>query len=142
MPHKIEILQNWFDRIWTAGDVDAIPDFLAPDATSRGILPDMALSPTDMPDLVHLMRGQLGTIEVRLAKTMAMGDWIAALVEVRSHVAETGDPILVYGQIMARFEGRMMAEVYHSFDFLTYFEQLGQIPPDALALLLTGTQLK
>ncbi|WP_299686424.1 nuclear transport factor 2 family protein [uncultured Tateyamaria sp.] len=142
MPHKPEILQAWLDRIWTAGEMDAIPEFFSPDATATGILPDMALSATDMPELVQLMRAQLGPIDVRLAKVMDQGDWIAALVEVRSHVIDTGDPVHVFGQIMAQFEGRKMVEVYHSFDFLSYFEQLGQLPPNALALCLTGTRLR
>ena len=141
MPHKAEILQDWFARVWTDGDLAAILEFLSPDAASKGILPDVALTPDDMPHLVQLMRAQLGPIDVRLAKTMDQGDWIAALLEVRSNVRDTGDPIQVFGQIMARFEGRMMAEVYHSFDFLTYFEQMGQVPPTALAVLLAGNRL-
>ena len=142
MPDKADILKDWFDRIWTAGDVDAIPEFLADDATSKGILPDMAVVSTDMPDLVQLMRTHLGGIDVRLAKTMHEGDWVTALLEVRGHVAETGDPLHVFGQIMVRFEGDKMVEMYHSFDFLSFFEQMGQLPANALAVLLAGTRLQ
>ncbi|WP_415920537.1 hypothetical protein [Tateyamaria sp. SN6-1] len=142
MPHKKEILQAWFDRVWSDGDVDAIPMFLAPGATSDGILPDMALTPGDMPELVHMVRKRLGQFQIRVAKTIEHDTWISALIEFNSHVPETGDPIQVFGQIMARFEERQMVEVYHSFDFLSYFEQLGQLPPNTLAVLLAGSRLQ
>ena len=142
VPHKADILQQWFDRVWTDGDIDAIPDFLAENSVATGILPDMALSSTDMPELVQLMRSQLGHLDVRLVNTIESGDWIAALLEVRSHVADTGDPVHAFGQIMARFDGNKMIEIYNSFDFLSYFEQLGQLPPNALAVLLTGNRLQ
>ncbi|MEO1347165.1 MAG: nuclear transport factor 2 family protein, partial [Pseudomonadota bacterium] len=102
MPHKAEILQDWFARVWTDGDLDAILEFLSPDAASKGILPDVALTPDDMPHLVQLMRAQLGPIDVRLAKTMDQGDWIAALLEVRSHVRDTVVAINLFVLIIAR----------------------------------------
>jgi hypothetical protein len=31
--------------------------------------------------------------------------------------------------------------MYHCFDALSFFEQMGQLPPNALALMLSGTKI-
>jgi hypothetical protein len=40
-----------------------------------------------------------------------------------------------------RFEGDRFAEAYNHFDMLTMFENLGALPPETLALCLSGERL-
>ncbi len=42
---------------------------------------------------------------------------------------------------MARFKGGKMVEAYNQFDFISLFEQLGQLPQDTLPICMTGQQL-
>ncbi|GGX45781.1 hypothetical protein GCM10007385_11590 [Tateyamaria omphalii] len=142
MPHKVKTLQGWYDEVWIKGDLDAIPKFLAPNARSRGIMGDMPFSIEDLTELVTMVRELLGPIEITLPITMEQDDWLSALVEIKSHSADTGDPVHVFGQVIARFEGIQMVEIYTGTDSLTLFEQLSLLPENAMAVMLGGTRLR
>jgi len=141
MPHKVKTLQGWYDEVWIKGDTDAIPRFLAPNARSRGIMGDMPFSIAELTELVTMVRELLGPIEITLPITMEQDDWLSALVEIKSCAADTGDPVHVFGQVIARFDGPKMVEIYTGTDSLTLFEQLGLLPDDAMAIMLSGTRL-
>lgn len=142
MPHKVKTLQGYYDEVWVKGDLSAIPKFLAPNARSRGIMGDMPFDIDDLEELVTMVRELLGPIEITLPITMEQDNWLSALVEVKSHAVDTGDPIHVFGQMIARFEGAQMIEIYPGVDSLTLFEQLGLLPENAMAVMLGGTRLR
>ena len=142
MPHKIKALQGYYDEVWVKGDLEAIPKYLSPDARSRGIMGDMPFAADDLEELVTMVRALLGPIEINLPITMEQDDWLSALVEVKSHAVDTGDPVHVFGQMIARFDGNQMVEIYSGVDSLTLFEQLGLLPENAMAVMLGGTRLR
>lgn len=142
MPHKIKTLQGYYDEVWVKGDLDAIPKFLAPNARSRGIMGDMPFAVDDLEELVTMVRALLGPLEITLPITMEQDDWLSALVEVKSYAVDTGDPVHVFGQMIVRFEGTQMIEIYSGVDSLTLFEQLGLLPENAMAVMLGGTRLR
>ena len=142
MPHKIATLQGWYDEVWTKGNLDAISRFLAPDARKLGIMGDMPFAAEDMADLVTMIRERLGPIEVSLPVTVEQGDWLSALVEVKSYALDSGDPIHIFGQIIARFDNEKMQEIYSGVDSLLLFEQMGLLPENAMAVMLSGTCLR
>mmetsp|Transcript_27438 Transcript_27438/g.50586 ORF Transcript_27438/g.50586 Transcript_27438/m.50586 type:complete len:143 (-) Transcript_27438:14-442(-) len=142
MPYKLKTLQGYYDEVWTNGNLDAIPQFLAPDARTRGIMGDMPFAADDLADLIFMIREQLGTIEVTLPVTVEQDDWLSALVEVKSVALSSGDPVHVFGQMIARFDGEKMSEIYSGVDSLLLFEQLGLLPENAMAVMLSGTRLR
>ncbi|WP_299041717.1 hypothetical protein [uncultured Tateyamaria sp.] len=142
MPHKVKTLQGWYDEVWVKGDTGAIPKFLAPNARSRGIMGDMPFSKDDLTELVTMVRELLGPIEISLPITMEQDDWLSALIEIKSHSADTGDPVHIFTQVIARFEGTQMVEIYNNTDSLSLFEQLGLLPENAMAVMLGGTRLR
>lgn len=142
MPHKIATLQGWYDEVWTNGNLGAISRFLAPNARTRGIMGDMPFAAEDMADLVIMIRQQLGPIKVTLPVTVQQDDWLSALVEVKSHAVQSGDPVHIFGQIIARFDDEKMVEIYSGVDSLMLFEHLGLLPENAMAVMLSGTRLR
>ena len=142
MSHKIKSLQGWCDEVWTNGNLDAISSFLAPDARTRGIMGDMPFVADDMAELVSMIREQLGPITVTLPVTVEQDKWLSALIEVKSRSLATGDPIHIFGQVIVRFENEKMSEVYKGVDSLMLFEQLGMLPENAMAIMLSGTRLQ
>ena len=38
MPYKLKTLQGYYDEVWTKGNLEAILDYFAPDARTRGIM--------------------------------------------------------------------------------------------------------
>ncbi len=139
---KTQIVERWYRDVWINGDLDAIDAFFAPGARAEGILPDLAITAADFRDLVTVIRDRIDGIEVTIAKSIEQGNWLSCLLEVRAFDRASGDPIHAISQIMMRFDGDKMVETYNSFDFLTMFEQMGQLPPNTLPLLLTGATLR
>ena len=92
MPHKVAALPGWYNEVWTNGDLGAIPNFLAPNARTRGIIRDMPFAAGDLVDLVTMIREKLRPITVTLPITIEQDAWLSALVEVQSHALDSGDP--------------------------------------------------
>ena len=138
---KASLLQSWFQEVWVEGNLDAIPKYMAPQGKAVGILRDMSVNPDDLHDLVYMMRSALGEMWFEFPMLMEKDDWLAAMVDVNSYCAKTGDPVNAVAHIMVRYENNQMVEMYNSFDFLSFFEQLGQLPPNSLALMLSGTKI-
>ena len=141
MPTKADVLKSWYKRVWSEGDLDALSEILAPNARTSGVLPEMELTRTDVAELVPLLHARLGPIAAHVVTCVEAGDWVACLVEVSSHRIDTGDPVQITTQTIARIEHDQIVEAYSNFDFLSLFEQLGQLPPDSLAILLAGNRL-
>ena len=142
MPHKVKTLQTYFTEIWVNGNLEALPDILAPDARTRGIMGEMPFDRDEFSELVTMVRELLGAIDVSYPILVEQGDWLSAVVEIKSHAAFTGDPIHVFNHFTARFEGHRMQEIYSGVDSMVLFEQLGLLPENAMAVMLGGTRLR
>ena len=88
-----------------------------------------------------MVRALLGPITMTFPTVIEQDDWLSALVEVQSHAAHNGDPVHVFSQIIVRFSGDRMAEIYSGVDSLALFEQLGLLPDNAMAVMRGGTRL-
>ena len=141
MPIKIKTLEAYFERIWVQGNLDALPDLLAPDARTRGIMGDVPFDAAELTELVKMVRALLGPITVTFPTVIEQDDWLSALVEIKSHAAHNGDPVHVFSQVIVRFCDGRMVEIYSGVDSLTLFEQLGLLPENAMAVMLGGTRL-
>ncbi len=138
---KKELLQLWYDEIWGKGNLDMIDELFRPDSVATGIMPEMRLGPQDFRDLIFAVRQLVGDIRVSLPIAIEQGDWLSALIMVHTCRNDSGAPMVVTGQVIARFEGERMVETYNQFDFMSFFEQLGQFPPDTLPVCMAGQRL-
>ncbi|TMV08773.1 ester cyclase [Ruegeria sediminis] len=138
---KSDVLKAWYAEVWEQGNTDAISRFFTPDTTAEGLIPEMQVGPDDFRDLVTAFRHILGDIRVDLPKIIEDGNWLSAILHVHTTRADTGAPIEVTGQVMARFRDGKVVEAYNQFDFISFFEQLGQFPQDTLPVCMTGQRL-
>lgn len=136
-----EILREWYSEIWEKGNTDAIEDYFAPETMAEGLIPEMQVGADDFRDLVTAFRHVLGDITVDMPKIIENGDWVSAILNVKTFRADNGAPIEVTGQVMARFKENKMVEAYNHFDFISFFEELGQFPTDTLPVCMTGQRL-
>ena len=141
MPIKIKTLETYFEQVWVKGNIDALADLLAPNARTRGIMGDIPFDAGELRELVKMVRALLGPITMTFPTVIEQDDWLSALVEVQSHAAHNGDPVHVFSQIIVRFSGDRMAEIYSGVDSLALLEQLGLLPDNAMAVMLGGTRL-
>lgn len=136
-----DILRNWYAEVWENGNTDAIDQFFAPDTMAEGLVPEMQVGADDFRDLVVAFRHVLGDIKVELPKIIEDGDWVSAILHVRTARADNGAPLQATGSVVARFKDGRMVEAYNQFDFISLFEQLGQFPQDTLPVCMTGQRL-
>ncbi|WP_170311778.1 ester cyclase [Sulfitobacter sabulilitoris] len=141
MSSKLDLLNRWYKDVWLDGDLDAIDVYFVPDTDAQGIVPDLSMGPTEFRDLVSVMRQMVVALDIRIKHSVENGNWLCALVEVTARTRARGAPIHVFSQVMVRFDGDKMVEAYNSFDFMTLFEQMGQVPPNSLPLMMTGVHL-
>ena len=142
MPHKFKTLETYFQELWVKGNLDALDTLFAPGARTRGIMGDTAFDAEELKELVAMVRPLLGPITFTIPKMMEQDDWLSALVEIKSHAIDTSNTVHVFNQVMARFDGDRMIEIYSNLDGLTFFEQLGLLPDNAMAVMLGGTRLR
>lgn len=138
---KADILQLWYDEVWSKGNLAAIDELLGEHVVAEGIIPALGVTRDDFSNLVVAIRNLLGPIKVELAQCVEQGDWLAARYVVDTVSEDGGTPVHVSGQVMARFSGGQIVESFYQFDFFSLFQQLGQLPPDSLPVCLTGQGL-
>lgn len=139
--NKKEILQLWYDEVWCKGNLDMIDQLFSADTLANGIIPEMQMGPDDFRDLIFAVRQKVGDITVTLPICIEQDDWLSALLVVNTVRNDNGAPVVVTGQVLARFENGKMVETYNQFDFMSYFEQLGQFPPETLPVCMAGQSL-
>lgn len=138
---KLDVLSEWYRRVWLNADPSAIDDFFAPRAGAEGLMPDGQVSAEDFRALVPALLALVRNLEIEIDRHIETGDWLWAQITVRATNAQGIDPIRASGQIMMRIEGGKIVEAYNAFDFITFFEQAGLLPQDAFLLLLSGEKL-
>ncbi|MEX0304680.1 MAG: ester cyclase [Leisingera sp.] len=138
---KVEILQSWYALAWSQGDLSAIDDYFLPGVSASGVVPSLKLSRNDFEAFVTSLRSRLRGIRITVTHAVEQGDWLAARIAFESACAATGNPVSTSGHVMIRFEDGKMAETHNQFDYITLFEQLGQLPQDTVAACLTGQGL-
>lgn len=133
----LELLQQWYDRVWVKQDLDAIDELFTPDTEAQGVM-DFGVGPDDFRVLAEALLAQLEIEEIRFDRTVELGDWIWATFTTHAVSLANRAPVHSTGQIMARVKDDRIVEAYNQVDFLTCFEQLGYLPQDTLALCLSG----
>ncbi|KUJ81778.1 ester cyclase [Ruegeria profundi] len=136
-----DLLRNWFAEVWENGNTDVIDQYFAPETMAQGLIPEMQVGADDFEDLVTAFRHVLGDIKVELPKILEDGDWVSAIVHLKTTRADNGAPLQATGSVIARVRDNRVVEVYNQFDFISLFEQLGQFPKDTLPVCMTGQRL-
>jgi hypothetical protein len=141
MSRKSDILKRYYREVWENGNSDAIDDYFVTRPKGREMAPAVGIEPAEIREWMLVLRKFVYDIRVKVIQTVEEGDWISAMLEITCTDLNTDQPVKVHQQIMLRFEGDKKVESYPAFDFIRFFEQLGQLPTDTRALLLSGTKL-
>ncbi|WP_299671585.1 ester cyclase [uncultured Roseobacter sp.] len=139
---KTDILREWYTAVWEEGRLEVIEDYFLDTTHTQHIAQGFGIEPSEIREWVSVLRSFVTDIHVTILHSIEEGDWISAMLEITCRNAATGAPMKVHQQIMLRFDGDKKAESYPAFDFIRFFEQLGQLPEHTHALLLGGTVLR
>lgn len=138
---KTEILNSWYQKAWGNGDLSEMEEYFHASSTANGVIPSLPLMRNDFESFVTALRSLLRDISIDITQTVEQDDWLAARIAFRAACVVSGQQVQTSGHVMIRFQDGKMAESYNQFDYVTLFEQLGQLPQDTIAACLSGQEL-
>lgn len=138
---KIETLLLWLNETWGNRNFNYADKLLTEDATVRGAMTREPVCVDEVKEFAQTFSGLLGPIMASAELAVEQGDWLAARVIVETENPRDRTPFRFSDHFIVRFEGGKIAEVISQLDYFTLFENLGQLPPDALDACMTGETL-
>jgi steroid delta-isomerase-like uncharacterized protein len=113
------LVQSFYDRIWNAGDLDAVPELLAEGFSFRGSLGVELRGREAFKDYVRSVRGALGNFRCEILDCVAERGRAAAKMRFSGlHTAPfrgyppTGRPVQWLGAAFFRFHAGVIAEAW------------------------------
>ncbi|WP_264213374.1 nuclear transport factor 2 family protein [Leisingera thetidis] len=136
------LLHYWFEEVWCKGNLAAVAEVMTADTLITGAVSALAEPECDYGEVVAALRNLLGPITVTFTHAMETRDWVSVRLLASTSDPRNGTPFEISGQVMARVAEGRISELHSNMDYFRMFEQLGQLPPEALAICMTGERLK
>ncbi|AVW90921.1 nuclear transport factor 2 family protein [Celeribacter baekdonensis] len=137
----VELLKAWYERVWVQGDLSAIDDYFDISGAASGLMSDLAAELEDFRVLVPAVLYALRDVSCDILDSMEQDDRAWVRMRLNAKRAMDMKPVSISGQVMIRTKDGKICEAYNNFDFVSYFEQMGNLPPDTVALCLAGESL-
>lgn len=134
----LQIIQMWYDTIWVKGDLDAIALYLDQEAMASGFMSEFAAKIADFQALVPAVLNEIRNVSFTIDDSMEADDKTWAHVTLHAKKAEDMQEIHIPGQVMIRVQEGKIVEAHNAIDLVGYFEQMGNLPRDSVALMLAG----
>jgi hypothetical protein len=128
MSAKIDVMNTWFERVWTKEDEATIDEMLVEKTMARGLGSQDHVGPEEFKGFHRAMLGLIGDVEFVIDKAMEDGDWLSCLVTVKGTQRKNGDPVKTTGQVLAKIVDGKIIDAYNHFDFMGLFEQCDLLP--------------
>jgi steroid delta-isomerase-like uncharacterized protein len=114
-----KVVSAFYERIWNAGDLHAIPDLLAPDLSFRGSLGDEMRGREAFADYVRSIRAALADYRCDVLQCVTEGERAFAQMRFSGrHVGPllgyepTGQLVSWWGAALFRLRGERIAELW------------------------------
>ena len=131
------VVRSWFEEVWNQGREDAIDRLLSAESLGHN-LPNTDSPPVRGPEgfkpFFRTFREAIPDIRIEVTRTVTEGDMVTAHCLVtgthrgNAFGAPTGNPVRFTGICTARVQNGQIVEAWNSFDFLTFYQQLGILP--------------
>ncbi|OCX62283.1 hypothetical protein BFP70_13980 [Thioclava sp. SK-1] len=141
MRQKIDIYSDYLDQVWRQGDITAIDRFWVQEAVSVGLIADFEMTRADISELVPAVHAHLDAIHYDILYHSQVDDVLHVVVQVNGMGHENRTKVSFTGQSTLVFTGDKFSRSYDHYDLISFFAQLGLLPPDTVALCLSGESL-
>ena len=130
------VMRTWFEEVWNQGREDTIDRLFATDGLAHGLPGGVSLrGPEAFKPFFHSFRGAFPDIRIEVLRTVTEGDMVAIHCRVKgTHkgdtmgISATGKTTDFSGMCIARVRDGKIVEAWNSFDFLSFYQQLGLLP--------------
>jgi len=138
MTEPATIAHAWFERVWNQGDERAIDELFSPTGIAHG-LPVQGegkpAGPQAFKPFARDFRAAFPNIRIALNHCIVEGDLCAVHCDVTgTHTGDglgivaTGRDVRFSGMSIIRVAHGQIQEAWNSFDFLSFYQQLGVLP--------------
>ena len=141
MSEKVEVLENWFKRVWGGGDAGAIDELFVPDPEIREIGMQKPIELEEFKELHKLICKQLKDIDIRINMTVEEGDWLSALCTCYAKSTRTDESVTVTGTVTVKIKDGKLRGGFQHWDFMHLWDQLGLLPGESFRKCLNGEKL-
>jgi hypothetical protein len=135
---KIQVSEEWFQRVWLEEDADAIYDMFRPSSTASGLGSHPHVGPDEFSQFHASLLGLIEKVSVISDLTVEQGDWLSHLVTVTAVCRKTGRMVYMHGQILLKIVDGRIVDARNHLDFMSLFEQLDLLPKSVFEDCLSG----
>ncbi|MFS4583127.1 ester cyclase [Phaeobacter sp. C3_T13_0] len=132
---------QWFHDVWVDHNLDRIEPMLHPDLEVNGPLHGAVAVAEDYREVVGTIRNIIHDLDITLTHALDDGDYAAIRMRVLGYGRSEDHALDYSGQLIVRMQDGRIRELQSNFDYMTMFEQLGQLPQDCLPICMTGERL-
>jgi len=133
-----DVMETWFERVWTQQDASAIDEMFVPDGQARGLGPNVLIGPEGFKQFHSALCSLLSGFVITIDKSVESGEWISAVCTLRASDRNSGAAVLMTGSVMIRIVDEKLTEAYNHWDFIGLFTQLGLLPSGTFEKALSG----
>ncbi len=139
-PH-LETFNRWFYEVWTNENRDAIFEMFKPEGIADG-LGDMITGPEQFAAFHEALLKLICDVKITFDQHIESGDVISAVCTLTAR--KRTDPevtVKMKGTCFAKMGDGVIVHAENFWDFISFFEQLGQLPDNTLMRALSGEVL-
>lgn len=137
MSHK-EVLQNWFDEVWTSNNTDMIYKMFPADGKAQGLGAHALEGPEMFHEFHKALSGLLTDITISIDKSFEKDEWFSALCTLEATQKGTDNKVSCTGHCFCRIANEQIKDCADHWEFMYLFEQMGLLPKDSFATALAG----
>ncbi|WP_168206319.1 ester cyclase [Labrenzia sp. PHM005] len=148
---NLEILETWFQRVWSEEDQSAIDEMFLQDGRAVGLGTQTKvgenefrehemLGPDDFKVFQKALLNLVKDVKIEVTHSMTSNEWLCALCLFQGTSRKTGERIKMTGTVYGRFSDNQILEAFNHFDFLSLFQQLGSLEAGTFERCLNDKQ--
>ena len=138
---KKEVLQSWFDQVWTKEDTTAIRRMFTENRTAAGLGNRPIVGAAEFESFQQAFLQLLSDIKITQDLSLEKEEWIMSNCTMTGRCRKSGKAVNMSGFVAGRLKGDQIIEAYNSWEFMQLFEQLGLLPENTFLKCLTGEGL-
>lgn len=138
MSSSTDLVKTWFHRVWANEDSGAISELFVPDGTTHGLSNEPLIGPEEFAKFHAAICAVLSGITISIDNCIESGPLWAGVCTVRATSKKTGEKVKFSGQVFVRIEDGKIREAHNQFDFISFWQQLNLLPPNAFERGLSG----
>lgn len=136
-----DIVLRWYEDVWHQGKLHLIDKLYRPAPSTECLVQEGPVPANETREFIALVEELIDDKTVRVLHIVENGDWVSAMVQLDGVKSGTAEPVHLRWLSMLRIEKGCIVESYPSANFMSLFEQMGQLPENTFELLLGGTVL-